>query len=107
MRPMHSLNRHISRGRRHCFYCKCSFNWDDPESEFYPTREHKQPRSKGGKNGHNLVLACKPCNNEKGNMTLAEFREYLEVTKGCHSRRARQDRWRKHLGYFAAGQPPR
>lgn len=91
----------FSRGRARCFYCLCSFDWDDRSSEYYPTREHKQPRSKGGKDGNgNVVLACRRCNNEKGNMTLSEYREYLEVTKGCTGRVARKLRWRKHIGLF-------
>lgn len=103
--PKHKPNRHISRGRRRCYYCQCAFDWDDPSSEFYPTKEHKQPRSKGGKNGQNIVLACRPCNNEKGDMTVREFREYLEVTKGCRGRVARGIRWRKHIGTFKPAYP--
>lgn len=88
----------ISRGRARCYYCQCAFNWDDPDSDFYPTREHKQPKSKGGSNRNgNVVYACKPCNNEKGNMTLREYREYLEVTKGCQSIVARRERWKRHI----------
>ena len=89
----------VSRGRTSCYYCRCSFDWDDPRSEFAPTREHKQPRSKGGRNhGGNVVLACYRCNQEKGAMTLAEFREYLDVTKGCSGPVARRLRWKKHKG---------
>lgn len=91
----------VSRGRTQCYYCKCPFNWDDPTSEYYPTREHKQPRSKGGRNGHgNVVLACSRCNNEKGAMTLRQYMEYREVTKGCRGLVARKLRWKKHTGIF-------
>lgn len=36
--------------------------------------EHVQPRSRGGSNSvNNLVVACRPCNEKKGNKSLAEF----------------------------------
>ena len=38
------------------------------------TWDHVVPRSRGGSNAvENLVLACRSCNNLKGNKTLAEF----------------------------------
>jgi hypothetical protein len=89
-------------GRRNCFYCKTAFSWDDPESDAYPTREHKQPKSKGGSNhGGNVTLACKRCNGEKGDMTVVEFRKYMEVTKGFATRTMRQICWKKHLGQWS------
>lgn len=40
-------------------------------SEF--TLDHLYPRSKGGPDWDvNLVVACSPCNNQKGDMTLEE-----------------------------------
>ena len=36
--------------------------------------EHVQPRSRGGSNSvNNLIVACRPCNEKKGNKSLAEF----------------------------------
>ena len=36
--------------------------------------EHVHPRSRGGSNSvNNLVVACRPCNEKKGNKSLAEF----------------------------------
>lgn len=87
-----------SRARTNCFYCYTSFDWDDPGSEFYPTWDHKIPKSKGGGKGRNLVLACRRCNQEKRDMSVAEFIEYLEVTKGCVGPGQRAIRWQKHTG---------
>ncbi len=93
-------NQHTSRARRNCAYCRTTFNWDDPQSEFYPTWDHKIPKSKGGGKGTNLVLACRRCNQEKGSMSVVEFREYLEVTRGCAGFVQRYLRWKKHTGTF-------
>ncbi|SRR6266702_3858748 len=87
----------MTQHRRNCFYCQCAFNTSDPTSDAYPTREHKQPKSRGGaRTGSNVTRACKRCNNEKGDMTVKEYREYLEVTKGIAGRTMRQIHWRKH-----------
>ena len=95
------VRRGNSRARTTCFYCSTTFNWDDEHSEFYPTWDHKIPRAKGGGKGSNLVLACKRCNQEKATMSVAEFREYLEVTRGCAGQVQRMIRWAKHRGTFA------
>ena len=100
MRRMHKPNPRVSRGRRSCYYCSCLFNWDDPTSDYYPSREHKQPKSRGGKWKGNVVLACRRCNNEKGDLTVEEYKEFLEVTKGCRTMREKRERWRKHTGRF-------
>lgn len=97
--------RGTSRARMTCFYCQTTFNWDDPDSEFYPTWDHKIPKSKGGGRGLNLVMACKRCNQEKGAMSVAEFREYLEVTRGCVGQVQRSIRWAKHRGTFTPAYP--
>lgn len=31
-----------------------------------PTQDHVHPRARGGRNQHNILLACYPCNNGKG-----------------------------------------
>jgi len=39
-----------------------------------PTRDHIKPRSKGGTLApHNKVLACEPCNQDKGSRSLASW----------------------------------
>jgi 5-methylcytosine-specific restriction endonuclease McrA len=49
-----------------CAYC------GDPMAA--PTRDHIKPRSKGGTLApHNKVLACEPCNQDKGSRSLASW----------------------------------
>lgn len=56
-----------------CYLCGGGF--DSSELRI----EHKLPRSRGGKdNLENLGLACSPCDGEKGDMTVEEYRAYLE-----------------------------
>ena len=105
MRRKKGGNQYKSRSRQTCRYCRTTFNWDDETSEFYPTWDHKVPQSKGGGGGRNLVLACRRCNQEKGSMSVAEFEEYLEVTKGCVGTVQRMIRWKKHIGAFKPAHP--
>lgn len=49
-----------------CFYCG--------QVMYIPTLDHRIPRTKGGHNGrNNIVAACDTCNREKGNMDEADF----------------------------------
>lgn len=51
-----------------CYYCLNPFPLQ------MGNLEHKQPRSKGGKDDiGNLAFTCYPCNSRKGNMTEKEF----------------------------------
>lgn len=51
-----------------CPYCLGQF----PLSE--ATRDHKNPKSRGGKTDEtNIVLCCKKCNAEKGALTVEEY----------------------------------
>lgn len=43
------------------------------------TREHKIPKSRGGGDGVNVVWACYQCNETKGNMTDAEFLNWIAL----------------------------
>jgi 5-methylcytosine-specific restriction endonuclease McrA len=57
----------LMRDRFTCQYCRHPF----PAAAL--TMDHVIPRSRGGQNTwENLVTCCFPCNNRKGNMTLAE-----------------------------------
>ena len=52
-----------------CYYC------GKPMSQNSVTRDHLQPRSKGGRNTKgNIVEACQNCNVEKGCLSLPEWR---------------------------------
>ena len=58
------------RDKFHCFWCQSYMDFDDG------TLDHIVPRSKGGGNGvGNLVWACHPCNNERGDMPAEHYVE--------------------------------
>lgn len=62
----------------HCYYCPRHF--DNSTRDGRKTRDHKQPSSRGGTDAlDNLVACCAKCNQEKGNMTEAEFRHWLAL----------------------------
>lgn len=55
----------LARGGYRCVYC----------GRRADTRDHVVPRSRGGANtADNLVAACKRCNNAKGDKLLQEWR---------------------------------
>lgn len=60
-----------------CYFCERRF---DGSFHGRPTNEHLTPVSRGGINRPpNVVLACARCNNEKGNLTEAEYRAWLAM----------------------------
>jgi 5-methylcytosine-specific restriction endonuclease McrA len=66
-------NRAASKCEGRCWYCGCL-----PEDDL--TVDHAKPRSRGGQNrDENLLPACRYCNNEKGNLTVSEFRKFVKV----------------------------
>ena len=51
-----------------------------PLPAWWPTKDHKIPRSAGGVNQlENYLLACRRCNNRKGDRTYEEFVAELEA----------------------------
>ena len=62
-----------------CPYC------NDVMGEPYrlqPTREHVVPRSRGGANhASNILIACRRCNTDKSDLSLAEFYGWLHLRK--------------------------
>ena len=60
----------LRRDNHHCAYCGGSAN----------TIDHVQPRSRGGADSwENLVACCLRCNNKKGDRTLAEMNWKLRI----------------------------
>lgn len=75
-KQLHKLFRQ-QNGR--CYYCQCEMVLDNGYmSRPFPkqaTREHKIPKSMGGSDDdENVVAACSACNHKKGNMTESEFK---------------------------------
>lgn len=59
------------KGHRLCIYCQAELTLETS------TLEHLVPRSRGGSDDKsNLTLACFPCNNRKGDMTVSEYQIY-------------------------------
>lgn len=57
-----------------CAYCKCKLSVKSKGHRKRLTVDHVIPKSKGGTNSpDNLVAACKECNNAKGNKMPEEF----------------------------------
>ncbi len=62
-----------TRGR--CWYCGASIH---PLSDWQA--DHQHPRAQGGGDDlTNLVSACRPCNQRKGNRTVDQYRHSLLV----------------------------
>jgi len=54
-----------------CIYCECKLNHENASAD------HIVPISKGGNNNQlNLIVVCKKCNNERGNL---DFLTYLRL----------------------------
>lgn len=54
-----------------CCYCGRELHF------FQATLEHLIPKSKGGKNQGNLAIACRPCNNYRGNYSVEEWKKIV------------------------------
>jgi 5-methylcytosine-specific restriction endonuclease McrA len=90
------------RDKFRCQYC------GEKKAASELTLDHILPRSRGGDNSPvNIVTACVPCNNRKGNRTPAEARMPLLTSQSalrvklervvlCHYAEARAE-WRKYL----------
>jgi 5-methylcytosine-specific restriction endonuclease McrA len=60
----------LEKWGRTCAYCSAGL----PSGQVPLQIDHLQPRSKGGSDRvSNLTLACHPCNQRKGNLSVAEF----------------------------------
>jgi 5-methylcytosine-specific restriction protein A len=69
------------RNGEQCWYCGERVYFDEessPERGKIATIDHKIPISKGGVNIRgNKVTACAHCNQEKGDMTVTEYFDFL------------------------------
>lgn len=62
------------KGRQTCFYCGRNI----PENKV--TLDHRYPRDIGGPTvPDNMEISCEHCNCQKGNMTYAQFIEYMSI----------------------------
>lgn len=77
-----------------CYYC-------DHESKRLRkfTVDHVNPASKGGKNGDNLVLACKVCNRDKQDYTPEEYMA-LCIKRAKRVMFASNPPWRQRVALF-------
>lgn len=79
-----SLGELYAKQKGLCAYCKCAMYLPDDRggrasSDHIATRDHRIPRSKGGDNSSdNLVAACSRCNGLKGSMDETLFRAALK-----------------------------
>jgi hypothetical protein len=81
LRPLrddrHRLRRDLYREQGHrCYYCRrpITLKPQFQQAPDYATFDHKEPVSRGGTDRRdNIVLACRRCNERKGDMTAAEF----------------------------------
>lgn len=60
-----------------CALCGTKMDTSDPMSPRYATIDHVQPLSRGGSNKtRNLKLACRACNNARGNAPFETWLPY-------------------------------
>jgi len=66
-----------------CYYCELTFGSDNHAiNAGIKTRDHIIPLAKLGKDiPENIVIACRWCNEEKGNMTLVKFFDHILAMK--------------------------
>lgn len=78
--------------RGDCWYCGCDMR-STGNAPNRATTDHQLPRSRGGFSAtDNMVKCCKLCNNDKGHLTLEEYRLVLALRRG----------FLKHSGALAA-----
>jgi 5-methylcytosine-specific restriction endonuclease McrA len=62
--------------------------WTPLPGYHWPTEDHVVPRTRGGGDElANLVLACQPCNTDKGSQTIEQWLVRLEAAAWAEDRR--------------------
>lgn len=91
--PMvYEQNRLKNNGKLVCSYCQrpdlqVPRKGEKRGSNWQATIDHVHPQSKGGSNkSENLVCACNWCNSRKSNMTVEEFKRWLDDTPKARGR---------------------
>lgn len=73
---VYELTFQLNGGKHLCKYCKLQFYNQKM------TMDHMYPQDMGGPTiTNNLLPSCQNCNGEKSDMTLEEYKEYLELKK--------------------------
>jgi len=76
VQKMSRLSRKVREQMGRCYYCR------EKIDSMNATEDHKLPKSRGGSNvWQNVVAACWTCNTQKGAMTAEEFRDYRRKLK--------------------------
>jgi len=69
------FRRHLLRKSPFCYYCERPVSYSDS------SLDHFVPKSRGGKGGLNLVLACNDCNFLKKNMLPERWQQVVLILK--------------------------
>jgi hypothetical protein len=73
---MGRLKRKLKEQFGRCYYCRRSIELGAA------TEDHKMPKSRGGEDiAENIVAACFDCNSQKNSMTAEEYRDYRRKLK--------------------------
>lgn len=74
----------VERFDGRCWYCGCEVepSYAGAANPRSPTRDHVVPRSKGGRDRDNIVLACRACNNRKRSRDIGEYRRLISPMDG-------------------------
>lgn len=105
-----SLRKLYDRDEGICYLCKEETDYSDfyfdkkrnkIADENYPSIDHVIPLSKGGKHSwQNVKLACRYCNNKKGNYSLNEYQELVYEPHPKAKRTAVYTKGKRLLGIY-------
>lgn len=102
------LSEVYKRFKGRCYYCSVLTSLNDPYSSNAATRDHLLPRSRGGTLiSRNVVLACASCNQDKGDMTMREYKVFKSYLAAGVDRSEAKDRAEADCGRWGNGTPDR